>query len=245
MQFDLFPSNLLDNIVTLKTFTPDKPGNFSGGLVDIGTKAFPDDFSIKFSASSAYNTETYGDADYLTVPGGSITGLAEGDGFALPDVLEDPPAGFEIPSRAPTSQDMRSEEAAEVYDLFSQGTLSDDIAPVSGTAPIKQSYSLSLGNRQQLFGNDLGYIASATYGRSASAYDGGFTGRYSSAGAALTPDKLLSDTRSSEEASLSGMANVTYRLGAANEIGFNTLYTRSAEAEARFHADLEVTHIAA
>ncbi len=42
-QMDLIPSNLLDNIVTLKTFTPDKPGNFSGGIVDIGTKSFPEE----------------------------------------------------------------------------------------------------------------------------------------------------------------------------------------------------------
>ncbi|NIQ04315.1 MAG: TonB-dependent receptor plug domain-containing protein, partial [Aliifodinibius sp.] len=38
VHMDMFPSNLLDNIVTLKTFTPDKPGNFSGGMVDVGTK---------------------------------------------------------------------------------------------------------------------------------------------------------------------------------------------------------------
>ena len=34
-QLDLFPTALLDNIVTLKTFTPDRPGDFSGGLVDV------------------------------------------------------------------------------------------------------------------------------------------------------------------------------------------------------------------
>ena len=42
---DLFPTSLLDNIVTTKSFTPDKPGNFTGGAVNIGTKAFPDNFT--------------------------------------------------------------------------------------------------------------------------------------------------------------------------------------------------------
>ena len=46
VQFDLLPSALLDNIVTQKTFTPDKPGNFSGGLVNIGTKSYPDQLSV-------------------------------------------------------------------------------------------------------------------------------------------------------------------------------------------------------
>ena len=35
---DLFPTALLDNIVTTKSFTPDKPGDFTGGAVNIGTK---------------------------------------------------------------------------------------------------------------------------------------------------------------------------------------------------------------
>lgn len=54
-QLDLFPTALLDNIVTLKTFTPDKPGDFSGGLVDVATKAFPDDFTFSLSASLTYD----------------------------------------------------------------------------------------------------------------------------------------------------------------------------------------------
>ena len=32
---DLFPTALLDNIVTTKSFTPDKPGDFAGEAVDI------------------------------------------------------------------------------------------------------------------------------------------------------------------------------------------------------------------
>ena len=35
---DLFPAGLLDNIVTSKTFTPDKPGNYTGGNVNLSTK---------------------------------------------------------------------------------------------------------------------------------------------------------------------------------------------------------------
>jgi hypothetical protein len=38
---DLFPSGLLQSITTTKTFTPDQPGDFSGGNVDIRTPSFP------------------------------------------------------------------------------------------------------------------------------------------------------------------------------------------------------------
>ena len=39
--FDIFPANLLDNIVILKTATPDMPGDFAGGVIQINTKSIP------------------------------------------------------------------------------------------------------------------------------------------------------------------------------------------------------------
>ena len=56
-QLDLFPAGLLDNITTLKTFTPDKPGNFSGGLVDVSTKGIPDNLFFSLSAKQGLNTQ--------------------------------------------------------------------------------------------------------------------------------------------------------------------------------------------
>jgi hypothetical protein len=43
---DIIPAGLIDNIQAVKSFTPDKPGDFSGGSVDISTKDFPDKFLI-------------------------------------------------------------------------------------------------------------------------------------------------------------------------------------------------------
>ena len=50
---DLFPSALLESIVALKTFTPDLPGVFAGGSINIKTKAYPDErlINLKFSIS--------------------------------------------------------------------------------------------------------------------------------------------------------------------------------------------------
>ena len=55
---DLFPSSMMENIVTVKSFTPDKPGNFTGGAVNIGTRSFPDDFTLSVSASTTFNTQS-------------------------------------------------------------------------------------------------------------------------------------------------------------------------------------------
>ena len=55
---DMIPTAMLDNIVVEKTFTPDKPGNFSGGSVDMTTKDMPEGRLLSFNTSASYNTQT-------------------------------------------------------------------------------------------------------------------------------------------------------------------------------------------
>lgn len=51
---DIFPAGLLENIQVSKTFSPDQPGDFSGGSVQVTTRDFPDKFTLAFSASGGY-----------------------------------------------------------------------------------------------------------------------------------------------------------------------------------------------
>lgn len=65
VQMDIFPSNIIDNIVVYKTFSPDLPGDFTGGMVDVSTKDFPLEKEFKISSSLGFNTETTFQDDYL------------------------------------------------------------------------------------------------------------------------------------------------------------------------------------
>ena len=38
---DLFPTNILDNVIVLKSASAEYPADFTGGIVDIVTKDFP------------------------------------------------------------------------------------------------------------------------------------------------------------------------------------------------------------
>jgi TonB-dependent receptor len=234
VQFDLFPSNLLENIVTLKTFTADQPGNFSGGLVDIRTKSFPDDFELRFSASSGFDTQTQFQDEFLTTSGGGLDLLAMDDGTReLPDFLNQPLPAFN-PRRARTDP-VQAQQLNDVARAFGQ---TFDLRRAEG--PINQSYAASLGNRHD-FGRDaLGYVLSLNWGRSAGFYDEGRVERYTfnarnpeTGELSIRPQLLLEDSRGTEEVSWGGIANFTYRLGARNEFGLNSLYSRSAEQEAR------------
>jgi len=56
--FDIFPSNMLDNIIITKTATPDLPADFGGGVVQINTKSVPDKDFQSITIGSGYNTIT-------------------------------------------------------------------------------------------------------------------------------------------------------------------------------------------
>lgn len=86
---DLIPANLLNSVKILKTFTPDQPGEFSGGLVKLDTISVPKTTSLSASFSMGFNSQTHGE-DFLNYPTGD--GLKNFFGFgrrsrAIPSII--------------------------------------------------------------------------------------------------------------------------------------------------------------
>lgn len=54
--FDIVPSQLVDNIVVNKTASPDLPGEFTGGLVQVNTKDIPTQDFFSFTLGQGFNT---------------------------------------------------------------------------------------------------------------------------------------------------------------------------------------------
>ncbi|MDR9416185.1 MAG: TonB-dependent receptor, partial [Gracilimonas sp.] len=235
-QLDMFPSNLLENIVTLKTFTPDKPGNFSGGLVDISTKDFPERLSFQLSASTGYNTKSSmqklaigdpSDTDYLGFDGGRRS---------IPqEVLDYLNSGEEIPSLRDTRNDP---EATENLDRLSKA-FNNEFRPREQASTINQSYGVSLGNQFSLFGNDLGYTGSFTYSQNYSGYNDGAVSRHDLIGNYYDSESLsrrleVLDESGQRNVDWGGMANLSYRIGDNNRISARFLRTQSGSAEGRY-----------
>ncbi len=90
LQMDIFPSNIIDNILVSKNFTADLPADFTGGLMNITTKDFPDRKIFSVSAGMDYNPKFHFNPDFLTYEGGSTDYLGFDDGTrALPDFIPD------------------------------------------------------------------------------------------------------------------------------------------------------------
>ncbi len=84
---DLFPAGLIENIKIAKTYSPDLPAEFSGGLVQMQTIEFPTQKMFDISVRTGFNTVTTFDR-FLTYPGGSGDFLGFGKGSrAIPPVI--------------------------------------------------------------------------------------------------------------------------------------------------------------
>lgn len=234
VSLDLFPSKLLDNIVTVKTFTPDKPGSFTGGTVDIATRSYPESFSLTVSTSTSFNTQTSLKDNFLTYAGGNKDWLGYDDGARdLPALLADPNAV--IPS---VGTAFNNAQQAYALDRASRA-FSSQLAPTMKSAPIDQSYSFSVGDQVTLFNRPLGFLGSLSYSRALSSYRDGTTAQYQLSGKVAEVNELnnlylLSDDRSADEVLWGGLLSLSYKLSTHHELSSNFMYNRSGESVARY-----------
>ena len=88
--FDVLPASLLSSAVIVKTATPDLPGDFTGGLVQLNTKDIPTERVLSVSASQGWERDVTGQT-MLRTKGGGTDWLGIDDGIRdLPDI---PPSG--------------------------------------------------------------------------------------------------------------------------------------------------------
>ncbi len=145
--FDLIPTNLLENTVIVKSFTPDVPGDFSGGLVKLSTVDFPNKLTIRVNYSTSYNNNT-SLKSFKTYRGGKKDWLGIDDGtrnlpLTFPSNLAD---GF---------------SSQQINDYAK--TLNNNWAPKATKAPINNNFSISLGDGTTLIGQNFGFITSLSY----------------------------------------------------------------------------------
>jgi outer membrane receptor for ferrienterochelin and colicin len=72
--FDIFPANMLHDLVIIKNATPDMPGEFAGGIIQVNTKSIPEQNEQTISINGSYNTIT-AFKDFKTYDGGKDAGI--------------------------------------------------------------------------------------------------------------------------------------------------------------------------
>lgn len=210
--FDMFPANLLENIVIAKTFTPDMQGDFSGGNVQLSTVDFPEYFTVRASVSNSFNTATT-TKSFATYNGGKTDWLGIDDGTrALPSGI---PSDF-------TKGNIPLAEQQKYASLFSNNWKTKTVK-----APTNSGFELSMGNSYSIFDeSQFGFIGALTYKNSFSRskierndYE---TDR---------PKYLYTGEKNAFTVLWGGLFNVTYKLSPFHKIALKNVYNRTSEDE--------------
>ncbi len=241
-QLDLFPSEVIENVTVSKTFTPDLPGGFSGGAMNIVTKTFPEKFVGKVSAGLAYNTQATGNEDFLTYPGGGLDAFAMDDGTrALPGELEGV-SGEDLDELRRTatsgSQSIPLDQktaAAQEMDRYVRSFGTPYMGWERKAPPPDHDFAVLVGDTVEVWARPFGFFAGLNYERDYRFYEDGIRARYApvQAGARPQPYAYFDDSRSVTVAQWSALVNLAYRLSDLHELAFNFLYVQNAEDQAR------------
>ena len=152
LQMDIFPTNLIDNIIVVKSFTPDLPGDFTGGVVDVITKDFPDEKSFNISAGTSYNPDMHLQNDALAIPS------RQQDFFGFDDGTRDLP--FSPDTKIPAAVASNPDNAI-LTDLTR--SFNPRLAAEEKKSPVNFNFGLSGGNQINKDKVTLGYNYSLNY----------------------------------------------------------------------------------
>jgi hypothetical protein len=172
LQMDLFPTNIVDNLVVLKSFTADLPGDFTGGIVDINTKDFPGEKTLSASVSLGYNPAMHFNPDYLTYEGGGTDFLGFDDGTrAIPTGRSaDLPVYADVVGRPDSDAGQRFRRIVEGFN--------PTLGAIRATSFMDYGLGMGIGNQFASGNNTWGYTFALSYSNSTEYYDDVAYGRY-------------------------------------------------------------------
>ncbi len=210
--YDLIPASIIEQVLTAKTSTPDKPADFSGGLVQIKTVEFPQKFILDISYGSSYtNGSNLG--SFNSYNGGGRDFLGYDDGTrSLPKIINE---------QKVTRGNFSDDGLRNIGQSFSNKW---GINPVR--SPLNQSFRVALGDRVPLGDDMLGYVSSFTYSnnfdlkevkRATYNYEG--------------PRFLLDGKTSNNSVFLGGLLNLSYKIGSAHKLSFKNTFNLSSDDE--------------
>ncbi|MCX7818229.1 MAG: TonB-dependent receptor [Kiritimatiellae bacterium] len=173
VHLDVFPAGTVEGLSVFKTFTPDLPGDFTGGGVDIRTVRVPEEPFARVGFSREVNQRVSGKPGYITYEGGGINrwgrhrgarDMVEGMATMEKDGLADRGVAsyHQEKPRSPRDHDRVHLE----LDRIVRG-----VAPAMGIQRTRvpdgnHGYDVALGTRFGLGGNwQMGALAALTYSK--------------------------------------------------------------------------------
>ncbi|UZO81588.1 outer membrane beta-barrel protein [Aquimarina sp. ERC-38] len=223
LQLDIFPTNILENILVVKSSTADQPADFTGGVVDIITKDFPSREEYSVSGGFGYNSNMHFNNDYLNYEGGNTDFLGFDDG-----TRDNPLRNVRGTLLTPQENGLVARQYVEQFD--------PTLAPERNNSFANFSLGFTAGKQFTVGNNKLGYLASLSYKNESIYYDEYIDAQvYRKDDQDFSNNELITDrTQQGELASnnvlISGLVGLSYKRE-FSKYKLNILHLQNGQAE--------------
>ncbi|WP_340154030.1 TonB-dependent receptor [uncultured Marivirga sp.] len=231
LQMDIFPTGIIDNIMVTKSFTADLPADFTGGIVNIDTKEFPEEPTFDVSIGGSFNPTMHFNNNYLTYEGSNTDFL-----------------GFDNGTRANPADNFASEDIPLYGNVIGRPDSKDgqkfssilrDFNPtldaMRQNSFMDYSAGLSFGNQKALSGMTLGHSFSLNYKNNTRFYQDAEFGRYGLANDRSTNELEVRETQigdyGTNEVLISAMGGLALKT-ANSKYKLNLLHLQNGESKA-------------
>ncbi|MFN5544375.1 MAG: TonB-dependent receptor domain-containing protein [Bacteroidota bacterium] len=225
--FDIFPSNMIDNMVITKTASPELPGDFAGGVITINTKDIPEKKFISFGISSSVHSIT-------TFKEGYRANRGANDWIGLDDGTRALPSG--IPARLAFEQSSPAEKYNSSF-KFNDQWQAENIPAI----PVNTSINFSAGSNFKIKEKqEVGFILSLS--RSESFRNIPVERNKFNKPMNVEENQFRSqnfDSIYKREVLVGSMFNVGWKAGKNHKISFKNAYTINTEDQTIFRSGLD------
>lgn len=235
---DIIPAAVLDNMMITKTATPDMPGDFAGGFIQINTKDIPDEDQTNVQLSMGMHSLTTF-RETQNFGGGSQDFLGVDDGSRG------------VSANIPSTEQMKAEANAGENDKLAgyMRESNNNFNPtiVNSTRP-NINFQASTSKRFKSEHNDFGLIAALTYNNNLRYLPFTITNLQGiNTATEVSADKYDGQTLNyntyKNTVMVGGLANFSFKLGKYNKFYFKNLITQIGEDQSTLRTGRRITGI--
>ncbi|MGE8721009.1 TonB-dependent receptor domain-containing protein [Leptospira terpstrae] len=232
---DIFPASILKNIRVIKTFIPEDPAEFSGGLVKVETQEYPDKFQMNLGLGIGRNMNSTGQ-EFKTFDAVDFLGRPN-SAYQLPGIVNS------LPGFLPLEPGNRFGGLPPNFVNLSSQAFNQQWTPDSGKAGYDKNINFTVGNTFKLtesgqrLGVILGVVRSEEY-RIRDEKSARYVPNY--AGGIQTPDATYlipiqkQDTKVyNKDTNFAANLNLSYELTKGQQIYLKNLYTVASDTTVR------------
>jgi outer membrane receptor for ferrienterochelin and colicin len=205
--FDLFPSQIIDNIIINKAFVPELPGEWAGGLIQVNTKDVPTKNFFNVQLGTSANSLITG-KDFFKDKGGKT------DWYGIDDGTRSLPSGYTNKSNFDT---------ASIGAKTALGkTMSSNWAPIQTTAKPNINMQMNGGFAGTLFGKKIGGTIGISYAN-AYRFQDNVNNQNGISNDKFAPITELKDSKYFQDINMGAIAGLSLFLNPLNKISYKAI----------------------